>query len=193
MKETHMVDLEDPDAVRRATLEAFADTIIPGEKRSPDDRVVAGVAEGGGAVVAGAITLLEGLEGGLAPMLDGLTVSMNNHAAEYAAGRGLALDADLPPFVALAFPDRTALVQELTHPGHPERELWNGIAIFSYMAFDSAAHMHTTDAIAAGHVGLTWMGFARPDADGLWRFPDHSYGRSLAPLHPDTTPTGSLP
>jgi hypothetical protein len=51
--------------------------------------------------------------------------------------------------------------------------------------------MHTTDAIAAGHVGLATIGFAPPDADGLWRFPAYSYGRQLATLHPDTTPSGS--
>jgi hypothetical protein len=186
-------DLVELDIPQTLTLEAFADTILPGEKRSADDRSVAGAAEGGGAVAAGAVQLLRMPEGGLAPLLAQLAESLNNHASAYAAARGVALEDAVPPFVALAFPDRTALVQELTHPGHPERELWNGIAIFSYMAFDSAAHMHTTDAIAAGHVGLTWMGFARPDADGLWRFPDHSYGRPLAPKHPDTTPTGSLP
>lgn len=187
-----MANLDDQYAMRTATLEAYADTIIPGEKRTPDDRSIAGVADGGGAVVAGAVELLEGPEGGLAAMLDQLSEGLNHHAAAYAAERGLVLDPSVPPFVALEFADRTALVQRLTHPEHPERELWNAIAIFSYMAFDSAAHMHTTDAIAAGHVGLTMMGYAAPDTDGLWRFPDHSYGRQLAPLHPDTSPSGSL-
>ena len=60
------------------------------------------------------------------------------------------------------------------------------------MAFDSAAHLHTADAIAAGHVGLAPMGFANPDTDELWRFPAHSYGRQLAPVHPDTTSEGHL-
>src|SRR5436190_964444 len=46
----------DQDAI--ATLEAFADTIIPGERRGPDDRAIAGVAPGGGAVAAGALELL---------------------------------------------------------------------------------------------------------------------------------------
>ena len=36
----------DPATV--ATLEAFADTLIPGEKRSPDDRAIAGAAPGRG-------------------------------------------------------------------------------------------------------------------------------------------------
>ena len=42
------------DAERTLVLEAFADTIIPGEKRTPDDRAVAGASVGGGAVAAGA-------------------------------------------------------------------------------------------------------------------------------------------
>ena len=37
------------------TLEAFADTILPGEKRTPDDTAVAGVSDGPGAVAAGAL------------------------------------------------------------------------------------------------------------------------------------------
>lgn len=176
------------------TLEAYADTIIPGVKRDPSDRAIAGVVNDGGAVEAGAIELLEGDEGGLAPMLDTLAESLNAHAERYAAERDVTLDETVPPFVALSFADRTELVRTLTAPGHPEKELWTAVAIFSYMAFDSAAHMHTTDAIAQGHVGLRTLGYASPDPDGLWRFPDHSYGRPMAPLHPDTDPaTGSLP
>lgn len=190
-----MVDRPDDQAdqheVRTITLEAFADTILPGEKQDPDDRAVAGVTTGGGAVAAGAVTLMESEEGGLAPYLDDLARGLNGAAAQYAAQQQLALDPDLPPFVALPFPHRTGLVQGLMSLDNPDREHWVGIAIFSYMAFDSAAHMHTADAIASGHVGLATMGFAKPDPDGLWRFPDYSYGRALAPLHPATTPSGS--
>jgi enediyne biosynthesis protein E8 len=181
-----------PTTDRTATLEAFADTIIPGEKRHPTDHAVAGVTTGGGAVAAGAVALLEGPEGGLAPMLDQLVEVLNGHATAYAQEHDLESDEAVPPFVGLAFADRTALVQRLTAPDNPERELWNGVAIFSYMAFDSAAHLHTADALAAGHVGLALLGFAAPDADGLWRFPEHTYGRPTANLHPDTAPTGSL-
>jgi hypothetical protein len=173
------------------TLEAFADTIIPGQKRGPWDVAVAGVVDGGGAVAAGAVPLLEGPEGGLAPMLGLIAAGLNGHAMAYAREHGLTPGDAAPPFVALPYPHRAALVRELTAPGHPEREMWTGVAIFSYMAFDSAAHMHTADAVAAGHPGLTMLRFANPEPDGLWRFADHSYGRALAPLHPDTTPSGS--
>jgi enediyne biosynthesis protein E8 len=181
----------DPEHTKVMTLEAFADTIVPGQKRSPDDRAVAGAATDGGAVAAGAVTLLELPEVGLSNALDDLTRALNGHAQMYAGQRDQELDASLPPFVSLPFADRTALLQALTAPGHPEKEIWVGLALFSNMAFDTAAHMHTTEALAAGHPGLSAMSFAQPDPDGLWRFPDYSYGRQLADLHPNTTPTGS--
>lgn len=181
----------EPDDERTMVLEAFADTIIPGEKRHPGDRAVAGAATGGGAVAAGAVTLLELPAGGIAPALDALAFALNEHAAQYAAQRGLTPDPDVPPFVALPFEDRTALVAALTAPDHPEKPMWVGLAIFSNMAFDSAAHLGTDEALASGHPGLLTIGYARPDADGLYRFPDFSYGRTLADLHPHTTATGS--
>src|SRR5256885_1270850 len=91
-----IVAVDSPDASRNITIEAFADTILPGEKRTPDDRAIAG-----------------------------------------------------------------------------------------------AAHLHTAEALAQGHPGLHWIGFRHPDDDGLFRFPEFSYGRQLAAHHPDTTPTGS--
>ncbi|PSL53392.1 hypothetical protein B0I31_109182 [Saccharothrix carnea] len=177
--------------MRTMTLEAFADTIVPGAKRSPDDRAVAGASEGGGAVVAGAVDLLETPAAGVAEGLDSLTQMLNGHARDYAAEHGLELDEDVPPFVALAFEHRTALVARLVAPGHPEKDGWVALTLFSNMAFDTGAHMHTLDAIAAGHPGLKAMKFSKPDADGLWRFPAFTYGRPLARKHPDTTPSGN--
>jgi enediyne biosynthesis protein E8 len=181
-----------PQDDRTLTLEAFADTIVPGDKRSPDDVAVAGAAPDGGAVAAGAIELLEWDATGVTGWLDDLATALNEHARAYGEERALALDAALPPFVALPFEHRTALVARLAAPGHPEKEFWVSLALFANMAYDSAAHMETADAMAAGHPGLTAMGMARPDADRLWRFPQHTYGRPLADLHPDTTPSGSL-
>jgi hypothetical protein len=185
------VENSDGDKARTMTFEAYADTILPGEKRFPDDRAVAGAAPGGGAVAAGAVTLLETPAAGLAGALDSLAYALNGHAAAYAAEHGLDPDDTVPPFVALSFEHRTALVQRLTAPDHPEKEFWISVALFSNMAFDSAAHLHTDEALAAGHPGLTTMGFSPPDADGQWRFPEYSYGRPLASPHPSTTPSGS--
>jgi hypothetical protein len=176
-----------------ATLEAFADTIVPGEKRSPDDRAIAGIAEGGGAVAAGAIKLLEMPEGGWADSLDDLAAALDAHALKYSADHGLVPDDSVPPFVALESADRVALVEELTRPGHPEKVMWTGLVLFCNMAFDTGAHTTTTEALESGHVGLLGIGFNAPGADGLWRSSDFSYRRPLAELHPDTDPTtGSL-
>jgi len=190
-----MPDRPDPDDTRTdartMVLEAIADTIIPGEKRWPDDHAVAGVVSGGGAVASGAVPLLELPAGGFSTALDALAATLDEHASAYADEHDLAVPGDVPPFVALPFADRTALVAGLTAPTHPEREMWIGLAIFCTMAFDSAAHLSTPEAIAAGHPGLHTIGYARPDADGLYRFPHYSYGRRLAPQHPATTATGS--
>ncbi|MEV4220810.1 DUF5987 family protein [Nonomuraea sp. NPDC049725] len=176
---------------RTTTLEAFADTIIPGEKRYDGDLAVAGVSRGGGAVQAGAIELLEWDATGLTGGLDDFAAALNRHAAAYAAEHGLPAEDGVPPFVSLPYDDRAAVVRWLTAPGHPEKALWVSLALFCNMAYDSAAHLNTAEALAAGHPGLTAMGITRPDADGLWRFRAWSYGRPLADVHPATTPSGS--
>lgn len=182
---------EDDDRIRTMTLEAFADTIVPGEKRHHDDHAIAGASEGAGAVAAGALELLHTPATGVTAGLEFLVPALNDHARTRASECGLSLAPDLPAFVALPFTHRTALVSELTAPGHPEKDGWVALALFCNMAFDSAAHMHTTEAIAAGHPGLRAMGFFDPDTDGLWRFPHYSYRRKLADVRPDTTPSGS--
>ncbi|HUZ25823.1 MAG TPA: DUF5987 family protein [Streptosporangiaceae bacterium] len=173
------------------TLEAFADTIVPGEKRSPDDTAIAGAADGPGAVAAGALELLAWSATGISDALPDLVQSLNRHADAYAAEHGLVPGGLVPAFVTLPFEHRTALVQELTAPSHPEKALWVLLALFSNMAFDSAAHLNTASALADGHPGLTAIGLRHPDEDGLWRFPQSSYGRPLAGLRPGTTLSGS--
>lgn len=177
-------------ATKTMTLEAFADTFVPGEKRSPDDVAIAGAAHGPGAVVAGAVELLEMPATGVTSGLDDIVTILNEHASSYAAEHQILLDAAIPPFVALDYEHRSALMRELTEPDHPEKEFWVLTALFCFMAFDTAAHMDTVTALENGHPGLTTMGFAKPDPDGLWRFPDYSYGRQLSRSHPDTTPNG---
>nr|WP_207915137.1 DUF5987 family protein [Micromonospora sp. 15K316] len=179
------------DPVRTATLEAFADTIIPGAKRFPEDRAIAGVVDDPGAVEAGALELLAHSALGLAKALDGMAGLLNMHAQNSARAKQLVLDPTVPPFVALDFDARTALVQELTDPSHPEREVWFGVALFCTMAFDSAPHLSTVDALEQGHPGLSILGFHHPDEDRSWRFPHFSYQRQLATVHPQTTTTGN--
>jgi hypothetical protein len=182
---------DDAEQVWVATLEAFADTIIPGEKRWPGDRAVAGVDDGGGAVAAGALALLQLPEVGLVAGLGSFAHLLDERATWYAVEQGLALDPEVPPFVALPYPGRAELVRRLTAPGHPARDLWVGLAVFCTMAFDAATHLNTVDAIAAGHPGLATLGFRQPQPDGLWRASQYSYQRIFADPHPDTTASGS--
>jgi hypothetical protein len=183
--------VEPDEQAKVATLEAYADTIVPGEKRFPGDRAIAGASAGPGAVEAGALELLHTEATGVTVGLPYLVQSLNEHARSYAAEHELELDDDVPPFVALSYADRTELVRSLTAPGHPEKDGWVSLALFCNMAYDSAPHKHTAEAIAEKHPGLLAMGYRAPDADGLWRFPNFSYRRELAKLHPDTTASGS--
>lgn len=180
------------DELRRTmTLEAFADTIIPGEKRWPGDRAVAGVSAGGGSVAAGALELLTTEATGVTAGLQPLAGMLNGHATTYAVEHGIELDEGVPPFVSLTYEHRAALVRRLTTPGHPEKDGWVSLALFCNMAYDSAAHLHTADALAAGHPGLTAMNIGTPGADGRWRYGAYSYRKPLAEILPGTTASGS--
>lgn len=173
-----------------ATLEAFADTMVPGEKRHGHDRAVAGAAPGPGAVQAGAVTLLQLPELGVGVLLPELAALLNTEATAWALARGHVLLPTQPPFVALDFEDRTLLAGELLSSAGLHQKVYVLLALFSAAAFDTAAHLHTTDALDKRHPGLTWLGFPEPDADGFWRYPAYSYGKRLAHEHPHTTAGG---
>lgn len=172
------------------TLEAFADTLIPGQKRSPEDRAIAGAGTGPGAVEAGAVALLhfEGL--GIGPAVPGIAAGLSARALAYAGEQGITLDPGVAPWVSLDFGQRTRLAIELLDGRDPDRVAWEAIGAIVFLAFHTAGHLDTAAAIRSGHPGLVSIGFPQPDADGLWRFPEHSYGRVLAELHPGTTPGG---
>lgn len=173
------------------TLEAWSDTMIPGEKRSADDRAIAGAAAGPGAVQAGALALMHFQPVGLEPALPALVAGLNAEATRYAAAAGAPLDPTLPPFVSLPFEHRTALALELLDADRPDRLAWFALGAVAFLAFHTAGHLHTAQAVRSGHPGLAWLDFPRPDADGLWRYPEFSYRRRLARLHPHTTRSGS--
>jgi enediyne biosynthesis protein E8 len=177
--------------VETATLEAWSDTIIPGEKRSPGDRSVAGASTGPGAVQAGAVDLMRFEAVGLKAVLPALVVTLNAEAARYAAAAGLAPDPTAPPLVALCFEDRTELALELVDSGRPDQLLWFALAAVATLAFHTAGHLDTAEAVRSGHPGLAWIGFPAPDADDLWRYPEFSYGRKLARPHRLTTQSGN--
>jgi enediyne biosynthesis protein E8 len=173
------------------TLEAFADTLIPGQKRYDGDYAVAGAARGAGAVQAGAVDLMWFPEAAIGPTLPGFVAMLNARAAAYGVQHRRVLDPTLPPFVALNFGDRTRLLLELLDPSAPDYLAWWALSAMPFLAYHTAGHLHTADAVRDGHPGLRAIGFPHPDADGLWRYPHFSYRRRLAHSHPRTTANGN--
>lgn len=182
----------DPN-IDRVTMEAWGDTIVPGEKRNGRDRAIAGACAGPGAVQAGVWNLMNDRDVGLAPVLPALVGLLNTAAAGYAVTHHVRLDVTVPPFVALPFEHRTALALQLLNPSRTDQLLWYALAAMALLAFHTAAHLDTAAAVRAGHPGLAWIQFPQPDADGLWRFPHFSYRRALAHKHPRTTRAGNPP
>lgn len=174
-----------------ATLEAFSDTMIPGEKRYAGDRAIAGVVSGPGAVQAGALAFMEFPPVGLAPALPALAAGISAQAVKYAATHAIVLDPTVPPWVALTFAQRTALAVDLLNFSHADYLPYYALAALPFLAFHTAGHLHTVDAVRDGHPGLAFIRFPPPDPDGLWRFPVFSYRRRLARLSPRTTSSGS--
>lgn len=179
----------DPGTVQ--TLEAYADTIVPGQPRFPGDYAVPGAAPGPSAAAAGAIIAYQMPEVGVAPELVGIAQLINGRAQQYAGANNITLNPSLPPFVALSFGDRTVLAGQMLAAGDPMQNISVLLATFANWTFDMACYEHTADAIATGHPGLAWLGFPAPGSDGLWRFPAFSYGRQLAAVNPNTTSSGS--
>ena len=173
------------------TLEAFADTLIPGRKRYDGDIAVAGVVKGPGAVEAGAVDLMWFPPAAVGPVLPTFVSMLDSRAMTYATEHHVVIDPTLPPFVALSFSDRTQLCLELLDPAAPDYLLWWALAAMPFLAFHTAGHLQTAAAVRDGHPGLRAIGFPHPDHDGLWRFPHFSYRRKLARAHAHTTSTGN--
>jgi enediyne biosynthesis protein E8 len=190
MPEARAVPLPHSLDAETLTLEAWSDTMVPGEKRSRGDRAIAGAATGPGAVQAGAVDMMRFGPVGLAPALPALAGALNAEATRYAVAHAVVPAPGVPPFVALPFDHRTRLALELLDGGRPDQLAWYGLAGIAMLAFHTAGHLHTVDAVRSGHPGLVWLDFPMPDADGLWRYPLFSYGRTLADVHPATTSTG---
>jgi hypothetical protein len=178
----------DPETM---TLEAWADTLIPGHKRRPDDPAIAGAARGAGAVQAGAVTFMRFGPTGVAEALSEFVAALNAEATAYIAANRRNVDATLPPFVALRYRDRKALVASLTSTSTGDVQLfWFAFSGLVFLAYHTAGFLHTADAVRQGHPGLKAIGFPMPDHDDLWRFPHFSYRRRLAHKHPLTTAVG---
>lgn len=174
-----------------STLEAFADTLIPGQRRFPGDYAIAGVVSGPGAVQAGALDVMTMPELPLRPVLPTIANLLNLRATGYALDHAIVLPITRPPLAGLSYTHRIRLVEQLFQQDSTDRPLWQVMALVVGLAFDTAADGHTAQEVRSNHPGLTWLGFPEPDPDGLWRFPRHSYEQALASPHPRTTPSGS--
>ncbi len=178
----------DPETM---TLEAFGDTLIPGQKRFHGDAAISGVCEGPGAVQAGVVEFMRYGPVGVASVLPAFAAGVNGEAAGYIASHHRSVDPTYPPFVALHYRDRYRLLQQvLDHTSGDQQLLWFAFAGLTFLAYHTAGHLPTAEAVRHGHPGLKAIGFPKPDPDGLWRFPDFSYRRVLAPRHPRTTAAG---
>lgn len=178
----------DPETM---TIEAWADTLIPGRKRYAADEAIAGVARGAGAVQAGAVRFMRFGPAGVAPTLPAFVAALNSEAVSYIAAHHRSVDPTLPPFVALGYRDRKALVASLTNDTKGDQQLfWFAFSGLVFLAYHTAGYLHTAQAVRQGHPGLKAIGFPMPDHDDLWRFPHFSYRRRLAHVHPATTRVG---
>ncbi|HTJ62967.1 MAG TPA: DUF5987 family protein [Alphaproteobacteria bacterium] len=166
------------------TLEAFADTLIPGQKRFPKDVAIAGVVKGPGAVQGGALRMMNFPPLGVQAALPGLAFTLNVYAFAYAVNHKITLHLIVPPFVELDFESRTALLLKIFEGTGQDRAAFSALAALTFAAFNTAGYLPTAEAIENGHPGLATIGFPAPNKNGVWRFPNFSYRRILAKPHP---------
>ncbi|RPF19724.1 DUF5987 family protein [Myceligenerans xiligouense] len=175
---------------QRVALEAYADTVVPGRKRHPDDVAIAGVDDTPGAVECGALDVLTDPATGIEDGVGGMADLLDQRAVTWATAREL--PDPVGRFADLGYTDRRRLVAELTDPEEPEKDLWFLVALFATMAYDSAPHLETADALDPAVTpasGLRAMGFF-PPVDGRWAFDRGGYGRPLARLRAGTDDHG---
>lgn len=170
-------------------LEAYADTVIPGRKRHPTDAAIVGISGTPGAVECGAVDVLTdpatGIEDGIGEMAE----LLDTHATAWADANDVS---GIHRFADLNYTNRRTLVAQLTNSAEPQKDLWFLVALFSTMAYDSAPHLQTSDALdpeITPASGLRQMRF-RPPTNGRWTFEPSSYRRPLARLRDGTDPNG---
>jgi len=164
-----------------ATLQAFADTVLPGRKalttdlgNEIDPLAIAGVDNEPGAVEADALLLyhdpLIGFDALEAPFLSELSTRSLAHGA---------------PFLNLPFEQRVAVCLEGLAPSNPSVQVWEAAAAVPFTAFLAAAEQSeaTIDTSSAYQV----MGYPGTAPNGYAEF---SYKRKLAV---ELTSRGYLP
>jgi hypothetical protein len=169
-------------SIADATLQAFADTLIPGRPASKTDlgdpidpRAIAGVDPEPGAVEADALRLFHD------PLI-GFDALEGPFLADLSA-RSLAVGG---AFLLLSYEDRVRAVLAGLDFSNPTRVLWEAAAAVPFTAFCGAGeHPHGSSATSSGY---RVMGYPGEAPNGYQR--DFSYGRRLAQ---ERTRDGSLP
>jgi hypothetical protein len=166
-----------------ATLQAFADTIIPGRRAARTDlgdpihpRAIAGVDSLPGAVEADSLRLCHDPLIGFDALETPFLADLSARALAVGGGR----------FLLLPFDRRVQTVLSGLDFGNPTRTLWEAAAAVPFEAFCGAGeHAVGTSQNASGY---RVMGYPGAAPDGYQR--DYSYGR---PLSRERTRDGNLP
>ena len=164
-----------------ATLQAFADTILPGRKadttdlgHSIDPLAIAGVDSRPGAVEADALALYHHPEVGFDALEPGFLADLTARSAQYGGD-----------FLHLGFADRVRACLAGFDYSNPTRVLWEAAAAVPFTAFCAAALI--PNATAAQASGYRVMGLPGVAPNG---YRGYSYRRRLS--H-ERTRSGSLP
>jgi hypothetical protein len=171
-------------APAEATLQAFADTLVPGRKASRTDlgdpidpRAIAGVDTLPGAVEADALRLYHDPLIGFDALEGPFLADLSTHS--------LAVDGDAA-FLLLPYEKRVQVALSGLDFSNPTRTLWEAAAAVPFTAFCGAAeHPVGTSENASGY---RVMGYPGAAPNGYQA--DFSYGR---PLSNERTQHGSLP
>jgi hypothetical protein len=164
-----------------ATLQAFADTIIPGRKATRTDLgdeidplAIAGVDSTPGAVEADALRLYHDPLTGFDALAPAFLSDLNGRALQQGG-----------PFLTLSYDQRVAAAMSGLSFDNPSRTLWEAAAAVPFTAFCAAAeHEIGTSENASGY---RVMGYPGAAPNGYRRA---SYGRKLSN---ERTRHGSLP
>lgn len=165
-----------------ATLQAFADTIIPGRRATRTDlgnaihpEAIAGVDSLPGAVETDALALYHHPLAGFDTLEPAFLADLESRAAQQGG-----------PFLSLPFAARTRVVASGLSFENSERLLWEAAAAVPFTAFCAAALVEEQTAAKAS--GYAVMGLPGRAPHGYQR--DFSYRRRLAR---ERTPHGSMP
>jgi hypothetical protein len=168
-------------SVADATMQAFADTILPGRRvvatqsgRPIDPRAIAGVDPLPGAVEADALALFSHPDVGFGALEPAFLADVEGHSLSHGG-----------PFLDLPFPTRVQVCLAGLDPANPTFLAWEAAAAIPFTAFCAAALV--LDATRQDACGYRVMGLPGAAPDGY-----RGYSWRLVLSH-ERTRAGSLP